>query len=331
MVYYTGDIHGQKYEIVRFCKRFKLTKEDTIVILGDVGANYSSDERDIELKLALNSLKPTILCIHGNHEIRPWNIPTYKTKKWNGGTVWFEEAYPTLLFAKDGEIYNIEGLRHIAIGGAYSVDKFYRIARGYGWWADEQPSEEIKAYVEQQLKANEVDVILSHTCPFKYEPVEVFLPGIDQSTVDASTEKWLDKIEETTDYIVWLCGHWHINKKIDGIQFLFHQFQSSEWIKEIAMVKRLSSNELGVGIGNFNILTTFAVRYALGRDTLAASTMKRIISDSLDGLHEQTKYGIIRDIEDYIEQNESVPDLSTWEGIVQELKHDLERKKRKNE
>ena len=147
MVYYTGDIHGQKYEIVRFCKRFKLTKEDTIVILGDVGANYSGDERDIELKLALNSLKPTILCIHGNHEIRPWNIPTYKTKKWNGGTVWFEEAYPTLLFAKDGEIYNIEGLRHIAIGGAYSVDKFYRIARGYGWWADEQPSEEIKAYV----------------------------------------------------------------------------------------------------------------------------------------------------------------------------------------
>ena len=97
------------------------------------------------------------------------------------------------------------------------------------------------------------------------------------------------------------------------------------------MVKRLSSNELGVGIGNFNILTTFAVRYALGRDTLAASTIKRIISDSLDGLHEQTKYGIIRDIEDYIEQNESVPDLSTWEGIVQELKHDLERKKRKNE
>ena len=88
MIYYTGDIHGQKYEIERFCKRFNPTREDTIVILGDVGANYSRDERDAELKAALNKLKPTILCIHGNHEIRPWNIPTYKTKEWNGGTVY---------------------------------------------------------------------------------------------------------------------------------------------------------------------------------------------------------------------------------------------------
>ena len=29
MIYYTGDIHGQKYEIERFCKRFNPTREDT--------------------------------------------------------------------------------------------------------------------------------------------------------------------------------------------------------------------------------------------------------------------------------------------------------------
>ena len=229
MVYYTGDIHGQKYEIVRFCKRFKLTKEDTIVILGDVGANYSSDERDIELKLALNSLKPTILCIHGNHEIRPWNIPTYKTKKWNGGTVWFEEAYPTLLFAKDGEIYNIEGLRHIAIGGAYSVDKYYRLMWGFRWWEDEQPDEATKAKVNRVLAARgwRVPVVLSHTCPFKYEPVEAFLPGIDQGSVDASTERWLDTIDDRLTCDAWYCGHWHINKRIGRMHFLFHEFEAA--------------------------------------------------------------------------------------------------------
>ena len=240
MIYYTGDIHGQKYEIERFCKRFKPTRDDVIVILGNVAANYSQGERDAELKKTLNKLRPTILCIHGNREIRPWNIPTYKTKIWNGGAVWYEEEYSSVLFAKDGEIYDLEGLRHIAIGGAYSVDKFYRIARGYGWWEDEQPSDEIKQYVEQQLKENKIDVILSHTCPFKYEPVEVFLPGIDQSTVDTSTEKWLDVIEDTTDYIAWFCGHWHINKRIDDIHFLFHQFESSGAIQEIAMARRFS-------------------------------------------------------------------------------------------
>lgn len=232
MIYYTGDIHGQPFKIVRFCKKINLTREDTVVILGDVGANYYGNGRDNDLKDAFKKLKPTIFCIHGNHEMRPAALPTYKQKEWNGGTVWFEETYPNLLFAKDGEIFTIEGIRHIVIGGAYSVDKFYRLSRGYAWFEDEQPSEEIKVYVEQQLKNNEIDIILSHTCPYKYEPTEVFLPGIDQSTVDTSTEEWLDKIEEATNYKAWFCGHWHINKRIDKMHFLFHSFESSEQFKE---------------------------------------------------------------------------------------------------
>ncbi len=228
MVYYTGDIHGQKFEIVRFCKRYNLTAADTIVILGDVGANYYGNERDNDLKEAFGKLKPTILCIHGNHEMRPASIPTYKEKAWNGGAVWYEEAYPNILFAKDGEIFDLEGIKHLVVGGAYSVDKYYRLSRGYGWWADEQPSDEIKRYVEEQIKTKEFEIVLSHTCPFKYEPVEMFIPGIDQSTVDTSTEEWLDKIEESINYKAWFCGHWHINKRIDKMHFLFHGFESME-------------------------------------------------------------------------------------------------------
>ena len=48
----------------------------------------------------------------------------------------------------------------------------------------------------------------SHTCPRKYEPVEHFMPGIDQSKVDKSTENWLDTIEDRLDYKEWYCGHW---------------------------------------------------------------------------------------------------------------------------
>ena len=133
MVYYTGDIHGGKYEIVRFSKRMNLTNQDIIIILGDVGANYYENERDDELKRAFSRLKPTIFCIHGNHEIRPANISTYTMKEWNGGMVWYEEKYPNILFAKDGEIYTMDELSHLVIGGAYSVDKYYRITRHYGW------------------------------------------------------------------------------------------------------------------------------------------------------------------------------------------------------
>lgn len=226
MIYYTGDIHGNITNLVHFCTENKLTQDDVIVILGDVGANYYGKKRDRKLKEALNQLLPTIFCIHGNHEMRPSTIPSYITREWNGGVVWYEEPYPNLLFAKDGEIFTMGDLRHLVIGGAYSVDKFYRLQRGFAWWPDEQPSEEIKQYVEQQIQDQNVDVILTHTCPFKYEPVEAFLPMVDQSTVDTSTEKWLDKIEETVQYDAWLCGHWHIDKKVDKVRFLFHDFIS---------------------------------------------------------------------------------------------------------
>ena len=60
---------------------------------------------------------------------------------------------------------------------------------------DEQPSDEIKAYVEKQLSNNDwnVDVVLSHTVPYDYRPVDLFLSMIDQSKtmeVGMRVKKW---------------------------------------------------------------------------------------------------------------------------------------------
>ena len=196
-----------------------------VIILGDVGANYYGDERDERTKENLSKVRVPILCIHGNHEMRPWEADGYTLVKWNGGKVWVQEKYPQLLFAKDGEIYTIDGKRYIAIGGAYSVDSYWRIKHHAGWWESEQPTEEIKKFVETQFRENEIDIILSHTCPRKYEPIEAFLPFIDQSTVDTSTEDWLDSIEEKVNYQAWYCGHWHIEKDIDKMHFMFKSWR----------------------------------------------------------------------------------------------------------
>ena len=99
---------------------------------------------------------------------------------------------------------------------------------GTNGWADEQPSEEIKKYVELQIADKPFDAILSHTCPYKYIPREMFLSGIDQSMVDDSTERWLDSIEERVSYRAWFCGHWHTDKRIDRMHFLFHSFETDE-------------------------------------------------------------------------------------------------------
>ena len=146
MIYYTGDIHGSAKGIVAFAQHYELTESDIIVILGDVGANYYGNRRDWYCKDALARTKPTVFCIHGNHERRPDTLTGYKQKEWNGGLVWYEDEYPNLLFARDGDIFTMEGTRHLVIGGAYSVDKYYRLENDLLWFADEQPSAEIKTY-----------------------------------------------------------------------------------------------------------------------------------------------------------------------------------------
>ena len=224
MVFLTGDTHGQFQRLQSFYEiNPTLTEEDILVILGDASFNYLGDERDNFGKKAVSRLPFQVLCIHGNHEIRPENIEGYALHTWNEGIVYRQPQYPNIFFAKDGEVYNLNGRKTIAIGGAYSVDKHYRLLRGYRWFADEQPSPATKKHVEACCAAEnwQVDAVLSHTCPISYLPVEMFLGGIDQSTVDNSTEEWLDQLEKKLSYTKWFCGHYHTDKQIDKIQFLF--------------------------------------------------------------------------------------------------------------
>ncbi len=227
MIYITGDKHADFREVFYFCYANETTLDDILIVLGDAGINYYANEKDYMLKNSLLQYPITFFCIHGNHEERPEKIKTYKTKKFHNGIVYYEEDYPNILFAKDGEIYNFNNHKVLVIGGAYSVDKHFRKAYGYNWYESEQPSEKTKNKIVRVLKDldNKIDIILSHTCPYKYLPREMFLEGVDQSTVDNSTEYFLDKIEETTDYNLWYCGHYHTDKEIDKLIFMFHKIE----------------------------------------------------------------------------------------------------------
>ena len=230
MIYITGDVHRDFDRVFLFCEKKGTTREDILIILGDAGINYFANEQDVPLKRFVESLPITVFCIHGNHEQRPYLIDGYKEMQWHGGTVYAEEDYPSILFAKDGEIYDFDGKCAIALGGAYSVDKYFRLMRGWNWYESEQPSEEIKKFVNQKLDSVnwKVDYVMSHTAPLRYEPTEVFLSGIDQSRVDKTTEEWLGEIEAKLDYKKWFCGHYHTSKKIDKIQMMFTDYDILE-------------------------------------------------------------------------------------------------------
>ena len=223
MIFLTGDTHRNFDRIEDFCSYYSEGLDDIMIILGDVGINYNGYHADWELKSYLSEIPITMFCIYGNHEMRPENISSYEEKEWNGGIVFWEPEFPNLLFAKDGEIYTLDGYKCIVIGGANSVDKHLRVLN-VNWWDDEQASEEIMAHVEERLAAENwrIDVVLSHTCPYKFMPREAFLPSSMMLSLDDTMEKWLDTIEEKLDYSRWYCGHFHTDKSDGDIKFMYY-------------------------------------------------------------------------------------------------------------
>jgi DNA repair exonuclease SbcCD nuclease subunit len=229
MIYITGDTHRNFSRLYGL----EVSSDDMLIILGDSCITYCLNEEELKYKDYLTKFKIKLFCIRGNHEERPENINTYKEVDMFGGKVFVEEDFPNLIFAKDGEVYDIDGKSIFVIGGAYSVDKNYRIMYDYKWFKDEQLTTKEMNDILAKVKGKHFDIVLTHTCPYKYEPREVFMNGIDQSKLDKSMEHFLDEIEENIDYDKWYCGHYHTEKQVDKLEFMFGRikvFNKNEFV-----------------------------------------------------------------------------------------------------
>lgn len=230
---FTGDTHGGVATISRIgniqrnMPEYK-PEETMVVILGDAGLNFWLNNTDKKYKKLLNSMGYHIYCVRGNHEQRPELIKSMVLVNDENvnNVVYMEEAFPNIRYFVDGKIYNLLGYKCLVVGGAYSVDKWYRLARaGYskdeaetadpkkcGWFKDECLTAAEMVAIMEEVKGESIDFVLSHTCPLSWEPTDLFLNGIDQSTVDKSMEIWLDELKDNIKWKYWLFGHYHADR-----------------------------------------------------------------------------------------------------------------------
>ena len=220
----TGDTHGAVASRVKqllYVDNF-IPEENALIILGDSGLNYYLNKKDHIHKREVEEKGVYIYCVRGNHEARPSDtVNLHLIRDENvDGEVWIEDEFPHIRYFRDWGAYTIQGLCTLVIGGAYSVDKHYRLARGWQWFEREQldvEEEKIKmgASFEEMLACKDAvkgkcfDLILSHTCPLSFQPTDLFLEFIDQSTVDNSMEVWMEKIKDELKWNIWLFGHYH--------------------------------------------------------------------------------------------------------------------------
>lgn len=275
-IFVTGDTHGSesygRRNVDGFLRRFntqnfpeqkKLTKNDYVIICGDFGGIWDFKGESKAEKYALDWLETrnfTTLFLPGNHEnydrllgleppelIDSWMyfslsyeekqklLSGYPKKAWNGGFV--RELRPSVLMLERGYIFDINGKKCFAFGGASSHDISGGILRPedyetrddakkeykeldeiglsfrvnhFSWWERELPSQ-IEMEMGLAMLEDEkykVDFIFTHDCPSS-------LSAMMNCKTD-ELNNYLESLKRKVEYKHWFFGHHHINHTFPG-------------------------------------------------------------------------------------------------------------------
>ena len=182
--------------------------------MGDVGLNYYLNKKDEYEKNRVDKTGYILYCLRGNHEERPslLNYPVVYDED-VCGDVYVQPEHPNIKYLLDGGgVYNFGGFSCLTVPSAYSVDKFYRLQNDWKWFPFEQLCKTEQTSLEATASGRHYDFVLSHTCPIDWEPNDLFLGVIDQSTVDKSMEIWLNELKKKITWTYWLFGHYHADR-----------------------------------------------------------------------------------------------------------------------
>lgn len=162
MIFITGDTHGDfiRFSADIFPEQKRMTKDDFVIVCGDFGIWAENKQERYWLKW-LEEKSFTTLFVDGNHENYDL-LARYPVVEWHGGEVQFIRR--SVIHLMRGQVYEIEGKRFFAMGGASShdisdgilepdapdflkrlkimqvQDRFYRINH-ISWWEEELPSD----------------------------------------------------------------------------------------------------------------------------------------------------------------------------------------------
>lgn len=220
MIYITGDLHGEndihKLSASAFTEGKGLSRSDYLIICGDFGLVWDGDKADAHWLKWLNEKPWTTLWIDGNHENFDL-LKTYPEEDWNGGRVQF--IRDNIIHLVRGSVFDIEGRKFFAFGGAESHDKEYRKA-GRSWWAAEMPDTEEMEHGRQSLAEHDwkVDIVLSHSLP---QHIQDHILRHEDYGRNALTS-YFDEVDSRLDFRMWFSGHYHRSMRYDNRHFLIY-------------------------------------------------------------------------------------------------------------
>lgn len=161
-----GDTHGDIYQIKKALEAAMEGGVDAIFVLGDFGywehLPAGVAFLDETSHLATQAGVP-VYFLDGNHENHPLLWSTYTETNDEGFIIVRDNLY----YAPRGHRWTWGGVRFLALGGAYSIDREFREI-GESWWPEEQITDEdvVKAIGD----GSTVDIMLTHDKPRAADP-----------------------------------------------------------------------------------------------------------------------------------------------------------------
>jgi predicted phosphodiesterase len=137
---------------------------EAIVHLGDFGFTFHHSFLTA-VDRALEAAGLTLRFVDGNHEAFP---TLYRYPVGEDGQ---RRLTDRIAHLPRGYRWEWGGVRFLALGGAHSVDRPYRVP-GISWWPEETIS---RGDVSRVMAGGPADVLVSHDCP-----VGVVIPGVDE-------------------------------------------------------------------------------------------------------------------------------------------------------
>jgi 3-oxoacid CoA-transferase subunit A len=222
-ILFSGDFHDSsqgeisvvtKKSLIKKYGREKYNGINYHVILGDGGFMWPGNiKTELENYKKLARRPFPVLCVLGNHE------PIYGIKDVPEVDIGIGEKVllvnnkdPFIAYLKRGKIYTIDGFRFLVLGGAFSIDKVYRLA-DRTWWAEEYWLQSEKRDLFRLLESeHSFDGVLSHTGPDHINKMVMrYLSVFSGTSYIIRDEVALlnDRIDENIQCPQWWCGHWH--------------------------------------------------------------------------------------------------------------------------
>lgn len=190
-----GDIHGKWEE---YARTLEVYMPERSVQLGDYGIGFKGEnpERLEQVRYAMDHFGTDNRYIRGNHD----NLSAcVEDPRWIRDATFEDET---------GIFY---------LGGAWSIDRGWRI-EGANWWADEELSmDELYAAIDV-YEAAKPRVVLTHECP---EDIIGYMCPWYRRDYPSRTRDALGSMWSIHKPELWVFGHWHtsVTASFEGCQF----------------------------------------------------------------------------------------------------------------